>query len=293
MVYLLGLLGAGALGVGYVLQQRVAAQASADVLHARLIVRLLHARMWWLGTLAIVGGQLLGAGAFVVGDVAVVEPLLSLSLLVALAVAAGVVRHAPRWQELLGALLLTATLAVFLAVSARSASRDARTDLLTVAIGTVAVFTLAGALVVVARGRRAALEGVLLATAAGVLYGLQDVATRGTSVVADRHGFAAWLTSPYPYLTVATGVAGVVLAQNAFGAARLDYSLPPSTATEPVVAIGLGVGLLGEQLAVSAGALAIDACCFAALVGSVALIGRSPAWSSVTSVDRPARSPRA
>jgi len=280
MVYPVGVAAAVALGIGYVLQQRVAATVPrSELLHFRLLLDLMRRRLWWAGTSLIIAGQCLSALALLFGGVAVVDPLLSTSLLVAFVVAAGQKRHAPRWQEILGALLLTAALAVFLADNPPGHDDRLRTTLVATVAGVSATAAVVAVLVAIARRRAAAREAVLLAAAAGVIYGLQDVATRAALIELDRRGAMVTFVSPWPYLVLAAGVFGVLLTQSAFGAARLDYSLPPATATEPVVAIGLGAGLLGEQLPTSVVSLTLDALCLVALVVSVVLIGRSPALS--------------
>jgi hypothetical protein len=242
----------------------------------------LRSRRWWAGTAATIVGQVLGGAALIVGDLAVVEPLLSVSLLVSFGVAARLIRHAPRWEETLGALLLTAALAVFLAFTAPHSDTHARTVLPATAIGTVVVLFVNGVLVAVAKRRRPAIEAIVLSTAAGIFYGLQDVAVRGALVEADNGGAHATAASPWPYLAIGIGVLGLFVGQSAFGAARLDLSLPAATAAEPVAGIALAAVMLNEKLPTGAGTLAVDALCFVALIGSVVLIGRSPALSNVT-----------
>lgn len=282
LVYPIGVVAAVALGIGFVLQQRVAAAAPrSDLLRFRLLLDLMRTPLWWAGTGAIVTGQVLSAVALLFAGIAVVEPLLSMSLLVAFIVSAGLRRHAPRWQEVLGAVLLTGALAVFLGVNPSGAGQLLHSSAVGTAAGIASVAAVVGVLVMVARRRGPAREAVLLAVAAGFVYGLQDVSTRAALVFLDGGGVVAALETPWPYFLLATGVSGVLVSQSAFGAARLDYSLPPSTATEPVVAIGLGAGMLGERLPDGVLALLLDALCVVALVVSVVLIGRSPALSQV------------
>jgi drug/metabolite transporter (DMT)-like permease len=291
IVFLVAIGAAVAIGLGYVLQQRVAARATRyQLLSLRLFTHLMHMPMWWLGVACIAAGQVLGGWALQLSSVAVVEPLLSISLLVAFIFAAGLARHAPRWQEVLGTLLLSAALAVFLAVSGPQPATRLHSDWVRVFAGAAAVAAVTGVLVAVARRRRQTVESVLLAAAAGVLYGLQDVGTRGGFLVLDANSVPSLLRSPWPYVVLGTAVCGIFLSQNAFRAARLDYSLPPSTATEPVVAIALGAGILGERLSVSAVDLLLDSLCVVALVGGVVLIGRSPALEKM-SRDLPGRRP--
>jgi drug/metabolite transporter (DMT)-like permease len=283
MIYLIGLIAGAALGTGYVLQQRVAShEAGSPPLSMTLLRRILHRRQWWIGLLTMAAGQALGSLALGHSSLALVEPLLTVSLLVAFVVAAVLVRRWPTWQEVLGTVLLAGSLGIFLGVSTPRPSHGHRWALEATVIGALSVAALAGVLVTTARRRSLAVESVLLATAAGTLYGLQDVATRGTLLAFAAGGLAAAVGSPWPYLIAASGLAGLILTQSAYRVGRLDYSLPPSAATEPVVGILLGVGLLGDRLSTAPVSLFVDAICGAGLVGAVVLIARSPALGAVT-----------
>lgn len=277
MVFLIGMAAAAALGFGYVLQQQVASHIETALpLSAGLLAQILRRRVWWLGLVASIVGQLLGTWALGLGTLALVEPLLSMSLLVAFGLAAVRGRHAPRWQEVLGTLLLAASLGVFLGVSGPHAATRLRWDVLSLIVAAVAVAALVGGLVAAARRRRLAVEAVLIAVAAGLLYGLQDLSTRGALLAYDAGGAGRVADTPWPYLAAAAGVCGLFLTQSAYRAGRLDYSLPPTTATEPVVGIALGIGVLGDRLSVNPITLLIDALCMVASAGGVVLIARSP-----------------
>jgi drug/metabolite transporter (DMT)-like permease len=211
--------------------------------------------------------------------VAVVEPLLSTNLLFALGFAALFARQRMRRGEILGAILLSAALGVFIGVGNPHSHAVFPADpIIFLAVGTVAVVV--GTLIVIARHRELVGESILLATGAGLLYGLQDVSTRATLLVADRHGLIRVLVNPWPYVVLATGVCGILLSQSAFKAARLDYSLPPIAAAEPIAGIALGVSLLGDKISVSVVGLVVESLCLVAMVGGVMLIGRSDTLAS-------------
>jgi hypothetical protein len=127
-----------------------------------------------------------------------------------------------------------------------------------------------------------------LATGAGLLYGLQDAATRAALLVADDHGVAAMFINPWIFVVIGAAVIGILLSQSAFKAARLDYSLPPIAAAEPLAGIFLGVSLLGDLVSVSIAGLAVESICLVAMVGGVALIGRSSNLAGATSPVNPA-----
>lgn len=278
MVFFIGIAAALLLGVGYVLQQRVAASMPmSDLLRVRLLFDLMHRPMWWVGIATMVAGQVLSGLSLQMATVAVVEPLLSANLLFALAVAALVAGHRPRWTEISGALLLSAALGVFLAVGDPRNSPSAARGGVSVSVLTVlAVFGLVAVCVMVGKTRGLVGESIWLATGAGVLYGLQDAATRAALVVHTRHGFVAMFTDQWFWIVVSAATIGILLAQNAFKAARLDYSLPPITAAEPIVGIAIGIAVLGDKVSLSVLGLAVEFSCLAAMVVAVILIGRSP-----------------
>jgi drug/metabolite transporter (DMT)-like permease len=276
MVFVVGIAAALALGLGYVLQQRVAAHASVtDLLSPRLLVDLMHKPLWWAGIAAMVVGQLLGGVALQLATVALVEPLLSTSLLFALAFAALLSRQPIMWQEIGGAVLLSTALGLFIAVGNPHSSKVPAANDVAIIAAVSAVVVAVTVLVAVGRSRGLAGESVLLATAAGILYGLQDASTRSALLVADRHGISSMFANPWVYIVIGAAIIGIMLSQSAFKAARLDYSLPPIAAAEPLAGIALGIGLLGDTVSVSVAGLAVEAICLVGMVTGVALIARS------------------
>jgi hypothetical protein len=275
VVYLVGVAAAVCLGLGYVLQQRAAALAPIeDLLSWRLLIDLLHKPIWLWGVGSMVAGQLLGALALQMASVALVEPLLSANLLFAFVIAAILSDRRVRWHEVGGALLLSLALGAFLLVGDPRSTHDARPARIWTLIALIVVAAAVFALVVVAKNQHLIAEAVLLSTAAGLLYGLQDAATR-ESLLRAEHGIAAMFYSAWTYLVVIAAVIGLLLAQSAFKAGSLSRSLPPLTAAEPLAGIGLGVGLLADRVAVTPGRLAVEAACGAAVILGVYLIATS------------------
>ncbi|MEO6886793.1 MAG: DMT family transporter, partial [Jatrophihabitantaceae bacterium] len=202
-------------------------------------------------------------------------PLLSTNLLFALAFAAVLAGQRPGAHEIGGAVLLSAALGVFIAVGNPHSSPAPRPNNAVIVIAVGAVVGAVLCLIAVAKGRELAGKSALLATAAGLLYGLQDVSTRATLQFVQDRGIAEILLSPWLYIVVGSAVIAILLSQSAFKAARLDYSLPPIAAAEPIAGIALGVGLLGDVVSVSVVGILVDALCLVAMVGGVALIARS------------------
>jgi drug/metabolite transporter (DMT)-like permease len=277
VVFPVGVLAAALLGLGYVLQQRVArTMPLSELLHFRLLLDLMRRPLWWAGIAAMVFGQLLGGLALQLATVSVVEPLLSTNLLFALAFAAALARHRIAWQEVCGSVLLSAALGVFIAIGDPHGPADHVQDVTVIALAVDVVGTVVALLVLIAKRSGLVRESVLLATGAGLLFGLQDVSTRAVLIRADDHGFMSIFTSMWPYVVLGAAVIGILLSQSAFKAARLDYSLPPIAAAEPIAGIALGVTLLGDEVSVSVVGLLVESLCLVAVIAGVAMIGRSP-----------------
>lgn len=277
MVQFVGVAAALCLGLGYVLQQRVAVTMPlSEVLTWRLLFDLMRRRLWWAGIGSMVAGQVLSGYALQLDTVAAVEPLLSANLLFALAFAAALNRHRIRWQEVVGALLLSAALAVFIAVGNPHSSPAPDTSDLAILAALGGVVGAVVVLVAAARRRGLVVESVLLSTGAGLMYGLQDAATRAALVRFDHRGLVATALSPWAYIVVGSAVVAILLSQSAFKAARLDYSLPPIAAAEPIAGIVLGISLLGDVISLSVTGIVVECLCLVAMVAGAALIGRSP-----------------
>jgi hypothetical protein len=285
VVFLISAAAAIFLGVGWVVQQRVAIESDTDgLLSWSVIIDLIGSGLWWLGIVTMTVGQTLSSFALQFGPVSSVEPVLVASLLVAFVVSARSAHQRPRWQELTGPVILIIALIVFLAVSRPQASKHgdpqwAAITVATIAVGAVAL-VIAVAAKVLAERTPPLIECALLAVAAGVMYGLQDAATRGAIVYTDHHPILGLIGTLWPWVLLGSATAGVLLTQAAFRAERLDWALPPTAAAQPIAGIIVGVALLGDRLSASGVALAFEALCIAAMLGGVVLIGRSPAFES-------------
>lgn len=279
MVFLVGILAALSFGLGWVLQQRVAAHAAlSELLSYRLVWHLMHNREWWLGIGAMILGQALGGLALQFGPVALVEPLLSTNLLFAFLIAGALGRRRAQWREVAGALLLSAALGVFIAVGDPTGPKHPTPAWGSGLIAVCVVGGVAALLVTVAKSRgmtHLATEAVLLATAAGILYGLQDVSTQAALIRFDDRGLKFLINSPWAYIVIGAAASGILMSQSAFRAARLDFSLPPTAVAEPIVGILLSLFILDDTISVGIGELAVEALCLVAMVAGVMIIGRS------------------
>ncbi|WP_432058788.1 DMT family transporter [Streptomyces sp. bgisy022] len=292
-VLVLALSAACCLGFGFVLQQDAAQRAPlGDFLRPRLLLDLMKVPEWLAGMGLVVAGMVLGAVALSQGELSLVEPLLATNLLFALALSRHRTRQALGRQGWAGLALLAGGVTAFV-VAGRPTGGTALTDPLRHWLIIGGMVGLALLLTGCARRRRLLTWApMLLAGAAGLLYGVQDALTRVSGQRFEAGGLHEVLTGWQPYAVPALGVTGLLLVQSAFETAPLRMSLPALTAAQPLAGIVCGVGFLGDRLRTDTGALAWEACGLAAIVAGIVLLGLHPAMPRGTLKGAPARSVR-
>src|SRR5262249_37581340 len=115
-------------------------------------------------------------------------------------------------------------------------------------------------------------RAMLLASSVAVLVGVIAVLTKVSVHHLATHGWRGLLTVPAPYMLIVLAVAVTVLQQSAFHAGALQASVPVMLVGEPMVAVLLGVVILGEHLAVQGvGALILAVAVIAMTAATIAL----------------------
>ncbi|MER6471870.1 DMT family transporter [Streptomyces collinus] len=287
LVLLLAVSSACCVGFGFVLQQDAAQKAPlGDFLSFRLLLDLVRVPRWLGGIALMVAGMVLGAVALGRGEISLVEPLLATNLLFALALSryrTGKSLGRQGWTGL--ALLAGGVTAFILAGEPRAGNAVADPVRHWLIIGAM----LGTALTLTTYAKRSRLDRgpVLLATAAGLLYGVQDALTRVSGTRFSEGGLAGLVTDWQPYGVLVLGVTALVLVQSAFETAELRMSLPALTAAQPLAGILCGVGFLGDRLHTDTGALAWEAAGLAAIVAGILLLGLHPAMPCGPTQPRP------
>ncbi len=290
MEYLLSVVAAALLGVGFVLQQDAAQQAPEDhFLRIQLLADLLRRPRWLAGLIIMVAGELLSG--WVVGHIvlSLAEPLLATSLLFALLLAGPLSGQPVHKAEMAGALILMA------GVTALSLARTVRSP--QVYVGSSAYWPFAGAAVAalaivfaeLGRRRCADQRAILTGVSAGLVFGIADALTRRTVQILDTGHFTALLTSWPAYCTIAVSLVGIWLMESAFNAAPLHTSLPGITATEPLAGIVLGIVVFRDSVHVSPGIIALQAAGLIALLIGVIMVARAPALARLRRLHPPHR----
>jgi drug/metabolite transporter (DMT)-like permease len=235
-----------------VLQQReAAADAATDQGSAvgggfRLVVRLAHRPLWLAGLAADGAAYVLQALALGVGELLVVQPVLTSGILFALPAGAWWAGRRLGRADFAWACILAGGLTAFLLLAGTDGGQDFASGEAWLVCAAVTTPVLVACLFAGARstGTRRA---VLFAFTTGVLFGITAALTKAAVVLIDHHGFGAfghW----EPYALAVLGALGFVVNQRAFQAGSLTASLPTLTVVEPIVAAVIGVTMLHETV---------------------------------------------
>jgi drug/metabolite transporter (DMT)-like permease len=236
--------------VGIVVRQRAIQHEAADRDEPGAIVTSwVRQPVWWAGTLGAVFGYVFQAIALAHGSLLLVQPLLVSALLFVLPLGAKFSKQHVTAADWGWALSLTAALAVFVLVGQpREGHYRPPVPAWSVALACSVPVVIAS--VAAARRTSGRPRAMLLATAVAVLLGMVAVLTKVSTHRLGTHGWHGLMTVPAPYVLVAVAVAVTVLQQSAFHAGALQASVPIMLVGEPVVAVLLGVVILGEHLVV-------------------------------------------
>jgi hypothetical protein len=254
LAVVLSLMAAVCFGTASVLQHQGANRVRRRFpLNPGLLIDVARQRLWLLGIVAEVAGVALHMVAVNLGALSVVQPLLTVGLVVTLPLQAVLGLPVSR-RALLAATLTVAGLAVFLAVQPTVESRDPESirdwlpGLLLVAIVALAALGVA----LVRRGRARSLG---LGAAAGTVFALSAALVKTWGEILGAGGVPALATSWELWTALGCGLAGALLSQAAFQSGPLGGPLAAMMVIDPVIAVSLGAIVFGELF--STGLLAV------------------------------------
>ncbi len=262
------------LAIGIVVRQRATMDVPEDKgVSPLMVLTLIRRPLWWGGTAAAIAGFAFQALALAYGSLLLVQPILVSALLFALPLSARLAHRRVTRGEWLWALVLTASLAVFVVLAKTSAGDYEASVPLTAIVAVVCTGAVAACVIVAIRNpgwRRA----VLLAVAVGVLFGVVAMLTKLVMHMLTHDGVRAVLITPAPYLLIVIGVIAVLLQQSAFHAGSLQTSVPTMLVLEPVVAVILGAVVLGEHMTVNGVKAVAITVALIAMAAATAALGR-------------------
>jgi drug/metabolite transporter (DMT)-like permease len=267
--------------VGSFLQQGAARTSTVGALRIRLLLDLLRRRRWLAGvTLSFLSFAIQGL-ALAFGPLALVQPIAATEVLFALPLIARTYRRRLTGQDVLGALMVTGGVAVFLVVSppTNGVGVPGLTAWLPVLTGAAVLVVGSGFAALRVSGRP---RVVWLAAAAGIMYGLLDALAKSTVDLMKANGTGA-LAAWEPYAMIAAGVVGALFGQSAFESGALALSLPVLDTLEPVAAVVIAATVFGERLASSPVLQGFQLAGGALAAAGIAVLSRSSIVAAETS----------
>ena len=220
------------------------------LLHPGLMVDLARRRGWLLGILVQAAGVTLHLFAVNLGALSVVQPVLTVGLVVALVLQRLSGRKVSR-PAMLAAGQVVLGLAVFIAVmppEQTAVPLDAEAWAPGLGLAGVVLAVTLGAGMVLRRTSRS----VCLGASAGVLMATSAALGKAWGGVLGTAGPVGLAGSWQFWAALGCGAGGMLLSQAAFQSGPLGGSLAAMMAIDPVVGVGLGVVVFGEPFATPA-----------------------------------------
>ena len=270
-------------GASDVLEQRAThAVAERRLLDPRLFVDLLATRLWRVGITVDIAASVLQAVALHFGPLSLVQPILVCDLLFAALMSAALQRRRPDRVMAAGVLCCTGGLALFQAVARPSGDKVTVSPTVMLPLGAGLATAIAICLVV---ARLSPKKGLPLATAfaCGAVFGVTAFLLKEITQTIG-HGFNPPSQQWPLYAFIILEPIGFLLNQNAFQESTLIAPvLAIRTVTDPLVAIGIGLVFLDEQVASRPIDIAAEVVGLTIMsVGVYALAHRSPQVAAQT-----------
>lgn len=229
-------------GVKQVESRRVSA---GNELGRSELTQLLRTRSWLFGTLSLGLAIVLQLTSLRFAALIVVQPIGAIALVVT-AILNARMNHIHLSRRVIRSIVLcVGGVAIFVSIAAPSAT-DVLTisddDLRTILLMLLVVLVVIGTLYAIFRSRMTPIAYVI---GAGILYGF--VATMAKTVINRlAAGQFDWFTILCGVGLVAAGLAGFYLVQTAYSVGPPDLVIAGLTVVDPIVAVGIGVLVLGE-----------------------------------------------
>lgn len=269
--------GAALLGAMAVVLQRVALESApaGSSLSPRLMTHALRKRGWLIGFGLLLGVFVLQASALRVGQLSVVQPVLTTELIFLVAILVVGFHRTIGWHELLGITAIVAGLAGFFA-SASPAAGNGQPDAKAWVIVSAATLVCACGLVTAGRRGPRWWRAAVLGAAASVLFAYNAALTKTVTTLLRHGGWAHVFESWEPYLLAITGASGLFLLQSALHAGPITASRATNVIVNPMVSIIIGVTAFNERLRAGNGFVALDVLAIVVLCTGVVILVRSP-----------------
>jgi drug/metabolite transporter (DMT)-like permease len=276
---LLSMAGAASYGLASVLQHQAAIREPPGLsMRVGLLVRLARRPRWLVGNALDVVGYFFQFLALRRGSLVLVEPILVLSLVFALLVAAWLDHRPVSPFEWAATGAIVAGVALFLGVAHPGLGHPHASGLAWTFLSVAAVAA-CGAALLWARGVSRPRAAILLAAASGMAFGYVAALTERTGHLLDV-GVIHTLSTWEPYALVIGAVVSLLFAQSAFHAGALRLSLPTLIVAQPLVAVAIGIGFFGEHIDTRGLAPVLEVVGLVLVVFGVFALARSEAFGT-------------
>lgn len=275
----LALLGAVFMSVGAQYQhrgvmkvERLSGRPGTEGLSGGQLLALLRRPSWVVGTIMLGLAIACQLGALSVAPLILVQPLGATALVITTLLNARVSGHKPTRQSIIAIVACVGGIFLFVTIAAFFATERALTapDLIVILVILAVVIVVFGGVWLLLRHRMLALFYI---TAAGVIYGF--VATLAKVVISRiQSGDFEWLTL-LCFLALLAGVAvGAYFVQTAYSVGPPDLVIAGLTVIDPIVAVLIGLLVLGEADKAPVWALVGFAVCGAVAIWGVIQLTR-------------------
>jgi drug/metabolite transporter (DMT)-like permease len=283
LAVVIAIAGAATFGASDVIEQRATHKVTKrPPLDLKLFADLAANRLWVIGITVDIAGSVLQAFALHFGPLALVQPILVLDLLFAVVITYVLNRRRPDKVIASGVLCCTGGLVLFLAVARPTSPPVTVAPSILIPLGLTTVGVMALCLIAWRVSPRTFLP-LSTAFACGVIFGITAFLLKELTQTVG-HGFNPPSQQWPLYAFIIAEPLGFLLNQNAFQESSLIAPvLAIRTVTDPLVAIGIGLVWLNEDIADSPAAIAAELAGLVIMsVGVVALAYRSPHLEAAT-----------
>ncbi|WIM67914.1 DMT family transporter [Corynebacterium breve] len=244
---LIALASAFTIAWGTVTRHRIVAQPNADG-DSPLLTGLRNV-MWWISIGSAFVAYILQVVALAFGTLLVVQPILVLSLMFTLMLAAHVEKRRMTNSEVMWATILTIAVGI-LVMFGRPLPGEGAPDSTRWWIAVAVGATLGIVLTFFASRRSSGPKALTLGAVCGGVFGYVAVLSKAVADIFVAGGVRGIAQSHELYILIIVAILGTTVQQYAFAAGRLETSLPAMKVFELVVAFALGYLVLGEQFQV-------------------------------------------
>lgn len=224
--------------------ERESQRAGDSGLSGGQLVRLLRRPSWVLGTVMLGLAIVCQLSALSFAPLILVQPIGAISLVITTLLNARISGHTPTKRSITAIALCVGGILVFVTVAALYATESPVSDpqLLTVLAILAGVVVVLGAMWLALRKRMRALFYIV---AAGIVYGF--VATLAKIVISRiQSGDFEWLTVVCVVALLVGTAMGAYFVQTAYSSGPPDLVIAGLTVVDPIVAIVIGLAVLGE-----------------------------------------------